>query len=171
MSSKLVLGMVVLLLAVGSYWAQEKKPSAPPATTAPAATAPPAPHEFKITKEDEARKNPVKFTQTSVDRGKKIYGYQCAMCHGKDGDGKGDLVEELKVTMPDFTKPDTLKDRTDGALFTILGEGNAPMPGQAGRMPDRQKWDLVNYLRTLEGKTPAKSTGKEPEENVITVPQ
>ncbi len=170
MSSKVMIGMFIMLLAAGSFLAQEKK-EAPPTTPAPAATVPAAVHDFTISKQDAERKNPVKFTQVSVDRGKKIYSYQCAMCHGKDGDGKGDLVADLKVTLPDFTKPDTLKARTDGELFAILGQGKEPMPGQAGRMPDRQKWDLVNYLRVLGGKTPEKSAGKEPEENVILVPQ
>ncbi len=170
MSSKAILGTLIMLLAAGSFLAQEKK-EAPPATSAPAATAPATPHDFTFTKEDTERKNPVKLTQTSTDRGKKIYSYQCAMCHGANGDGKGDLVAELKATVPDFTKPETLKGRTDGQLFAILGQGKEPMPGQAGRMPDRQKWDLVNYLRVLGGKTPEKATGKEPEENVILVPQ
>ncbi len=170
MSWKAMIGMLIMLLAAGSFLAQEKK-EAPPATSAPTAAAQTAPHDYTFTKEDAARKNPVKFTEASASRGKKIYSYQCAMCHGKDGDGKGDLVADLKATVPDFTKPDALKNRTDGELFAILGQGKDPMPGQAGRMPDRQKWDLVNYLRVLAGKTPEKSAGKEPEENVILVPQ
>lgn len=170
MSSKAMVGMLILLLAAASFRAQEKKEPPPPAP-APAASAAPAPHDFTFTKEDTARKNPVKFTQTSADRGKKIYSYQCAMCHGASGDGKGDLVADLKATVPDFTKPETLKNRTDGELFAILGQGKEPMPAQAGRMPDRQKWDLVNYMRVLGGKTPEKATGKEPEENIILVPQ
>ena len=38
-------------------------------------------------------------------------------------------------------------------------------------MTDTHKWNLVNYLRSLDGRTPEKATGKEPEENVILVPQ
>ena len=71
-----------------------------------------------------------------MDRGKKIYATQCALCHGDKGDGKGELATDMKLNMPDFTKPDTLKDRTDGELFTIIGAGQDPMPSQAGRMTD-----------------------------------
>jgi len=81
------------------------------------------------------------------------------------------VVEEMKISPPDFTKPETLKDRTDGALFIILGVGSETMPGQGTRMRDKEKWDLVNYLRAVGGKVPEKSTGKEPEENIILVPQ
>jgi hypothetical protein len=45
------------------------------------------------------------------------------------------------------------------------------MPGQAKRMTDTHKWNLVNYLRSLSGKVPERSKGNEPEENIILVPQ
>ncbi len=168
MSSKTLL--LVLVLAAGCLWAQEKKEPEPP-STAPTATTPASPHPATISAEDKARKNPVKFTEVSVQRGKRIYSTQCALCHGEKGDGKGELAEDMKLNVPDFTNPDTLKDRTDGELFAIIGVGKDPMPGQAGRMTEPQRWNLVNYLRALAGKAPEKSSGKEPEENVILVPQ
>ena len=168
MSSKTLL--LVLVLAAGCLWAQEKKEPEPPSTATTAAT-PASPHPATISAEDKARKNPVKFTEVSVQRGKRIYNTQCALCHGEKGDGKGELAEDMKLSLPDFTNADTLKDRTDGELFAIIGAGKDPMPGQAGRMTEPQRWNLVNYLRALSGKAPEKSSGKEPEENVITVPQ
>jgi hypothetical protein len=64
-----------------------------------------------------------------------------------------------------------IKDHTDGALFIILGVGSETMPGQGTRVRDKGKWDLVNCLRAVGGKVPEKSTGKEPETNIILVPQ
>jgi len=153
--------------------AQEKKEgeqgSGAPSSTA---AAPSSPHDFAVTPEDAARKNPVRFTEASVERGKKVFKTQCALCHGEKGDGKGDLATEMKLTLPDFTKSDSLAKRTDGELFAIIGTGKEPMPNQKGRMPDPQLWNLVNYLRALGGKVPAKSTAKESaDENVILVPQ
>ncbi len=146
--------------------AQEKKETAPPAEPAPAAA-----HPATISAEDKARKNPVKFTEVSVTRGKKIFGTQCALCHGDKGNGKGELAADMKLTVPDFTQPDTLKDRTDGELFAIIGSGKETMPAQGSRLTDEHRWNLVNYMRALSGKVPEKATGKEPEENTITVPQ
>jgi cytochrome c len=168
MSSKILI--LLVLLAAGCLWAQEKKEPAP-AGGATTATQPAAPHPAVISDEDKARKNPIKFTEVSVDRGKKIFNTQCALCHGAKGDGKGDLAADMKLNLPDFTKADTLKGRTDGEIFTIIGVGKDPMPGQAGRMTEQQRWNLVNYLRALSGKVPEKATGKEPEENVILIPQ
>jgi mono/diheme cytochrome c family protein len=172
MRSKML--FLALVIATGCLWAQEnqeKKETTPPPTTGTATSATPqAPHPVVITAEDKARKNPVKFTEVSTTRGKKVFATQCALCHGEKGDGKGELAAEMKLTVPDFTKPDTLKERTDGELFAIIGAGQDPMPAQAGRMTDTHRWNLVNYLRMLSGKVPAKSTGEEPDENIILVP-
>jgi mono/diheme cytochrome c family protein len=164
MSSKAL--FLALALATGCLWAQEKKETPPPAGAAT-----PAPHPATISAEDKARKNPVKFAEVSVDRGKKIFTTQCALCHGDKGDGKSQLAEDMKLQMPDLTKPDTLKNRTDGELFAIITSGQDPMPSQSGRLTEMHRWNLVNYLRALAGNVPEKSTGKEPEENIILVPQ
>jgi mono/diheme cytochrome c family protein len=175
MNNKYIHGLLIFGLLVGAGWAQEKQKTEEKPTqatgAAASATAPQAVHAFKITPEDTAKKNPTKFTTVLVERGKKIYDTQCAMCHGAKGDGKGDMVEEMKINPPDFTKPETLDKRTDGELFAIIGGGSETMPGQGVRMPDSRKWNLVNYLRALSGKPPERSTGKEPEEGIILVPQ
>jgi mono/diheme cytochrome c family protein len=162
----------VSVLATGSLclWAQEKKEPASPSSATTAST-PAADHPATVAADDKARKNPVKFTEVSVQRGKKVYNTQCALCHGPNGDGKGELAEDMKLKLADFSQADVLKDRTDGELFAIIGTGKDPMPGQSGRMTDAQRWNLVNYLRAVAGRTPEKSTGKEPEENIILVPQ
>ncbi len=174
MKVKYLVGLIIFSLSVGVFWAQEeKKPAqeAAPGATATTPAEPAGPHVFAISAEDAARKNPAKFTDVSVERGKRIYVTQCAMCHGEKGDGKGEIVEEMGIKPPDFTKPETLKNRTDGELFTIIGQGNTVMPGQGKRLSDRHRWQIVNYLRSLGGGKPERATGKEPEENVILVPQ
>jgi len=161
---------LVLVVATGCLWAQEEKKEAPPPAGGATTEATTNPHPGTVSAEDKARKNPVKFTETSVDRGKKIYGTQCALCHGDKGDGKGDLATDMKINLPDFTKADVLSNRTDGELFAIIGGWKDPMPAQAGRLSDTHRWNLVNYLRAVSGKVPAKATGDEPDENIILVP-
>jgi mono/diheme cytochrome c family protein len=99
---------------------------------------------------DAAQKpNPVKMTADSVARGKKQYGYDCAMCHGKTGDGKGDVATDMKLTMTDFTNPGALKSRTDGELFYIIKTGRGQMPPEGDRGNPKLIWDMVNYVRWL----------------------
>jgi len=143
----------------GSVLAQEKK-NEPQSSAASASQAAPgsSPHNHAISPEDAVKKNPIRFTDASVDHGKKVFKTQCALCHGEKGDGKGDLAKEMKLTLPNFTQADSLSKRTDGELFAIVRIGKEPMPSEKGRMPEPQVWDLVNYLRALSGKVPAKAT-------------
>jgi mono/diheme cytochrome c family protein len=160
-------GVCLLFLTIGVFWAQEKQPQQskePSSTTAPApakTTAAPPVHTFVVTPEDKVRKNPEKFTEESVDKGKSFYGTQCAMCHGAKGDGKGDLAGIMHLTLPDMAKPETLANLTDGELFAMISTGSGPMPGEAHRMQPKTIWDLVNFLRSVEGKKPEKSSHKE----------
>lgn len=115
--------------------------------------------EFKIPPEDAKRENPVKPTEGSIAQGKKLYGYDCAMCHGASGEGKGELADPMKLAMRDLRDPATLKDSTDGEIFYIINKGKAKMPGDEGRMKPEQIWSIVNYVRTLakkEAAAPAK---------------
>jgi mono/diheme cytochrome c family protein len=170
---KALWAVLVFCMVGGTFWAQEKKGGAQSSGASSSAAATPSPpHDTIISPEDAARKNPVRFSEASVERGRKVYKTQCALCHGEKGEGKGDLATQMTLTLPDFTKPDALAKRTDGELFAIVGTGKDPMPSQKGRMTDQQLWNLVNYLRALGGKVPAKSTAKEAaDENVILVPQ
>ncbi len=106
---------------------------------------------------DEAAKepNPVKATPESIERAKKWWNMDCATCHGKTGDGKGETAVETKLTIPDFTDPAALKDRTDGELFYIIKNGRESMPAEGQRIKTEEGWDLVNYVRSLVKTKPA----------------
>ena len=74
-------------MAVGTFSAQEKKGEAQSSGAPSSTAATPSPvHDTVISAEDAARKNPVRFSEASVDRGKKVYNTQCALCHGEKGD-------------------------------------------------------------------------------------
>jgi mono/diheme cytochrome c family protein len=115
----------------------------------------PAAAEFKMPPEAAKAPNPVKPTPTSLAAAKKTYGYDCAMCHGKDGEGKGDLAVDMKLKMLDYTDPAALKDMTDGELFYIIKNGKGDMPGEGDRAKSEETWSLVNYVRSFAKKDAA----------------
>jgi mono/diheme cytochrome c family protein len=123
-------------------------------TPAPAPAAAPASADSKIPAEDAKRVNPVKPVASSIADGKHLYESQCLMCHGKDGDGKGDLAVDMKLNLRDFRDAATFKESTDGELFYIISKGKGDMPGAADRLSPTQCWNLVNYVRSLSSKTP-----------------
>lgn len=101
--------------------------------------------------EGKALKNPVASTPASITAGQQTYQKMCAFCHGKDASGNGPLA-------PKGTTPSSLIDAqwergsTDGEIFLVLRDGAGPkfdMKGFKNRIPDRDLWNVVNYLRSL----------------------
>jgi mono/diheme cytochrome c family protein len=136
---KPVILVLVLVLCVFSAAAQQSPNSPnPAASTIPAEAA----HQV----------NPVKPTPESLAQGKKYYGYDCAMCHGANGNGKGEVAVDEKMTLGDFSDPATLKDKTDGELFYIIKNGKGQMPPEGDRVKAPDLWSMVNYIRSLAKK-------------------
>ena len=105
----------------------------------------------KVSTGDSQKQNPVKPTPESLAKGKKTYAIDCAMCHGENGDGKGELAGDLK-NVTDFTAPEALKNRTDGELFAVMRKGKGEMPPEGDRAKNEDIWNLVNYIRSLKKK-------------------
>lgn len=96
--------------------------------------------------------NPVTPTADSQAHAKMIYGIDCAMCHGANGNGKGDLVADMHLTVKDMTDPESLKGMPDGELFYIIKNGKGKMPGEADRAKDDVIWNLVILMRSYSKK-------------------
>jgi mono/diheme cytochrome c family protein len=102
------------------------------------------------------KKNPVKPTEKSQARAKEIYGQDCAVCHGDNGNGKTDVAKGMGLTLLDWTDPKSLAARPDGDLFNAIRNGNDKMPPEAeGRAKDDEVWNLVIYIRGLPKQQPA----------------
>jgi len=72
----------------------------------------------------------------------------CAICHGKKGKGDGVAGMALKPRPADFTK-DVIQKQTDGAIYWKLTEGKAPMAAYKETLSEEQRWQLVNFIRSL----------------------
>ena len=143
MLKRILIAAPLLLLCCSPASAQDQKPAAAPAA------------DFKIPPEAVKLPNPVKPTPESIAKGKKLYGFDCAMCHGKDGDGKGDLAADMKLNLLDYRSADSLKDKTDGELFYIIKNGKGDMPAEGDRAKGDEGWNLVNYVRSFAKKDSA----------------
>jgi cytochrome c5 len=134
----------VLIIAAGICFAQQEKEK-PNDTQAPEAV--------PIPTEEAAKKNPVKPTAEGLAEARKLYGYHCAMCHGKDGDGKGDLGETMKLELRDWRNANSIAKYTDGDLFYIITNGRGKMVGGEGdRTKAEVRWNLVNLVRSFAKK-------------------
>ena len=130
-----------LVMSLGVLCAQQNAPQEKPAETPPPATA--------ATKKE----NPVKATPEVLAAAKKIFGYDCAMCHGANGDGKGDLVESMKLKMKDWHAADALGGISDGEIFDLIVKGKDKMIGEGDRLAPAKVWGLVHYVRSFPKKS------------------
>jgi mono/diheme cytochrome c family protein len=93
-------------------------------------------------------KNPQLKTPEILVDGKKLYISFCAPCHGDKGKGDGPTASALNPRPADHTSP-ALQSETDGSLFWKISEGRSPMPSYKVLLTETQRWELVNYIRSL----------------------
>jgi mono/diheme cytochrome c family protein len=150
MRKALVPVSILILLAASSLAAQSDKPVQQAQKPAEPAAAP----AYVIPPEAAKQPNPIKSSAASIAEGKKMYGYDCAMCHGASGDGKGELTGDMKLNLKDYRDAAALKDFSDGELFYIIQKGKGQMMGEGDRQRPEEIWDMINFVRSLAKKSP-----------------
>lgn len=126
-----------------------QQPAAQPAQPSAKQATEPGPGPIVVPPEEAKKANPVKPTASSIAAGKQRFTYDCAMCHGANGNGKGDLAVSMGLKIPDLRDPEALKSMTDGALYYVIANGKKPMPDEGSRAKPADIWNLVNYVRSL----------------------
>jgi mono/diheme cytochrome c family protein len=92
--------------------------------------------------------NPIKPSPEGLKIGARLFKENCSACHGATGAGNGPLAKALDDKPTNFTNAKAMKTVTDGELFWKMTNGRLPMPSWA-QLSDKQRWELVDYLRTL----------------------
>jgi len=95
-------------------------------------------------------------TSESINRGRFLYDTYCLVCHGTAGKGDGPVSSAGGGPFPAVRSlvSDTVSRKSDGYLYGVIvnaqamGRGLMPRYGDKVRGVDR--WDLVNYVRTLQ---------------------
>jgi mono/diheme cytochrome c family protein len=107
--------------------------------------------------------NPVPADDVSIARGTELYSINCKMCHGEAGEGNGTVSAFLIKKKPANLTSEVIQSKPDGSLFLTISNGifnpsNTLFPDVqfSGQMPPlnenlsvRERWDVVNFLRTL----------------------
>ena len=95
--------------------------------------------------------NPIKADDDSITRGKELFTLNCQLCHGATGQGNGPVAPFLIKYKPvDLTSP-LIKAFTDGQIFMTITNGVPDrMPPLNENLTVNERWDVVNYVRTLQ---------------------
>jgi mono/diheme cytochrome c family protein len=97
----------------------------------------------------DAMVNPLKGNTESIASGKKLYTMYCVACHGDKGKGDGIAAASLNPK-PANHSSDKVQSQSDGAIFWKLTNGRSPMASYEKILNVQQRWQLVNYIRTLK---------------------
>jgi mono/diheme cytochrome c family protein len=87
----------------------------------------------------------------SLQRGKVLFDTNCALCHGPKGSGDGPLNTYFKPKPSDLTS-DKVQALQDSDIFLVITDGRDPMPSIAENLDPGERWDVINYMRTLKAK-------------------
>lgn len=99
--------------------------------------------------------NPLPFTRTVADRGRKVFADHCAVCHGTIGDGVALLSRAYGAKPANLLSRDMLA-RPDGYIYGVIMLGKNAMPSYAPDLPEDDRWSVVHYVRVLQRSQNAK---------------
>jgi len=96
--------------------------------------------------------NPVEFTNESVVQGAQLFAKNCAVCHGEGGEGDGPGSVGLDPP-PANLRLEAIQANSDGTFYYIITHGveGSAMPAWERTLSDEERWDLVNFIRSLAG--------------------
>jgi mono/diheme cytochrome c family protein len=98
--------------------------------------------------------------QASIEEGDKLFGTECAACHGLDGHKPTDAGRWMYPRAADLTSPE-VQQYSDRELFWIVKNGIrlSGMPAFGRVESDEHIWNLAHYVRTLRGSARPESGG------------
>jgi cytochrome c len=100
--------------------------------------------------------NPRPMSLASLENGKLQYERFCSTCHGASGVGDGPVSMTGPVQGPlggvlPLSGPASIaRVRADGHIYSTIRYGRRRMPAYQ-RIPSDDRWDIVNYIRYLNG--------------------
>lgn len=95
--------------------------------------------------------NPTAADDASIARGKELFAINCQMCHGPNGEGNGTVAPFLLKFKPANLTSPMIKAFSDGQIFITISNGVPDrMPALNENLTVSERWDVVNYVRTLQ---------------------
>ncbi|PWT95937.1 MAG: hypothetical protein C5B55_00620 [Blastocatellia bacterium] len=124
---------------------------------APTTAAPPqdfSKNTWELPEDADKTRNPVAFAPESIAKGKELYFARdkgnCVFCHGDTGAGNQENLPRLRRKPADISNKERMTSMTDGELFWKISKGiTGIMPAGEKRMTEEERWQVVNYIRTL----------------------
>jgi len=96
---------------------------------------------------DQIPVNPVKPTAASIADGRKIFDIYCAACHGRDGKAQTPVAAKGMPAIP----IDQLRlVFSEAHIYNKIRYGGPIMPTYGFQTSQRERWDIVNYMKSQD---------------------
>ena len=92
--------------------------------------------------------NPLEYNEDNIALGKKKFLTYCSPCHGNYAKGDSRLKDQFP--MPPTLHSKKLKEWTDGRIYHVITFGQAVMPSYAKQVTQKERWAIIQYIRTLQ---------------------
>jgi hypothetical protein len=92
---------------------------------------------------------PFPITRDVIERGRERFNIFCTPCHGLAGDGDGMIVQRGFPRPPSY-HIDRLRNAPVGHFFSVITDGFGAMYPYGYRIPPRDRWAIIAYIRALQ---------------------
>ncbi|WP_298904434.1 cytochrome c [uncultured Psychroserpens sp.] len=97
----------------------------------------------------ETLTSPLDSTQIDSPRAGELYDIYCGICHGKKGNGQGNLVKREKILgVPSYD--DAGRAITAGSIYHTIYYGKNTMGSYANQLNEEERWQVVDYVLKLK---------------------
>ena len=104
--------------------------------------------------------NPLDSTEINEVRGGQLYDIYCGICHGKKGDGQGNLVKREKILgVPAYD--DLGRAITEGSTYHVIYYGKNAMGSYANQLDEEERWQVTHYVMKLKSELGGNQTVKD----------
>jgi len=108
---------------------------------------------------------PIPLNASLLARGQDRYQIYCAVCHGKSGEGNGEVVRRGYPAPPTYHS-DRLRNAPIGHFYDVIANGYGVMSSYAARVEPADRWAISAYIRALQLSQDATLEDLSPEERV-----
>lgn len=111
------------------------------------------PNDSNGYKMSAAVKNPITDTLdvAQLNEAGRLYNINCGICHGATAAGNGPLATAghiggvANLTLPNYVA------LSDGTMYHSITYGKGVMGSYASQLNKQQRWEIIKYIRTLQG--------------------
>ncbi len=89
------------------------------------------------------------LTAELLARGQERFNIYCSPCHGRDGFGRGMVVERGYPAPPTYHEP-RLRGVSDEHIYSVISIGLGKMPPYGKNVRPEERWAIIAYVRALQ---------------------